>query len=200
LRSDCCRGEKENFRIEQVLTPGKYYVEVKGAGSRTTGAYRLHLEGPDFNPFEPGQCTWYVYNRVKKDGWFLRFSEENGRNANKWWNMITNSEKRQVGNPGDIMIFDEWSGSDVGHVLYVTSSGLWNGKRAWTVRHANWNNEKLENDFGQTVVDTIDNANIKQCTFVEDKNGIKLLGKDARNNKEILGNTSYPLKGFLSGK
>src|SRR3990172_7440269 len=39
-------GEENNFRIDIELTPGTYYVMVKGAYYDTTGSYELYAEGP----------------------------------------------------------------------------------------------------------------------------------------------------------
>ena len=50
LESDRYSGEDDNFRIERSLTPGTYYVMVRGGYDYTTGNYELHLEGPGVTP------------------------------------------------------------------------------------------------------------------------------------------------------
>lgn len=38
-------GDGDNFRIDRLLWPGKYYVRVTSSLTATTGSYSLHLEG-----------------------------------------------------------------------------------------------------------------------------------------------------------
>ena len=38
-------GDGDNFRIDRLLWPGKYYLRVASSLSATTGSYTLHLEG-----------------------------------------------------------------------------------------------------------------------------------------------------------
>jgi len=141
------------------------------------------------NPLPTGECTWYVDGKTDGNGWDLIFSKNSGRDAYKWYtqNLITNASQGTIGNPGDIMVLNQGNFSSVGHVAFVIDNGLWNGKRAWTVRHANWSGT-----FGQTSVETVCGETIKQCTFVEDTPGnVKI------QNGESLGATAYPLLGFL---
>lgn len=53
LTHDNNDGDKDNFRIEYTLTPGLYYVEIKGDYSQTYGNYKFHISGPYAPP--PGQ-------------------------------------------------------------------------------------------------------------------------------------------------
>ena len=34
-----------DFRMEVTLSPGTYYLEVKGGDSNTVGSYKLHIDG-----------------------------------------------------------------------------------------------------------------------------------------------------------
>ena len=43
LTSDADSGEGNNFRIESTLTPGTYFIEVKGADMSVQGSYTLHI-------------------------------------------------------------------------------------------------------------------------------------------------------------
>ena len=42
LASDDDGGSDNNFRIEHTVTPGTYYIRVRGYGSSTTGSYTVH--------------------------------------------------------------------------------------------------------------------------------------------------------------
>ena len=47
LATDDDSGANFNFRIERILTPGTYFIQVSGAHSSTAGDYTLHVEGRD---------------------------------------------------------------------------------------------------------------------------------------------------------
>src|SRR5207249_243558 len=46
LDSDSDSGEDANFRLSAWLSPGTYYVLVRGQYNTTVGGYVLHVEGP----------------------------------------------------------------------------------------------------------------------------------------------------------
>lgn len=147
------------------------------------------------NGFPVGYCTWYVDGKTNANGWLLKFSKKG--NAYEWWSQVSNATQQgsNGGNAGDIMVLDKGSFSSVGHVAFVTSSGIYSktGTRAWTVRHANWTYPT-----GQTAVEKIDGYSITQCTFVLTKDGksVQIIYDEKRN---VL-SSPYPLKGFLHKK
>lgn len=147
------------------------------------------------NPLPAGQCTWGADGKTDRNGWDIVFRVSSGRDAYKWYtdNLILNAARGTIGYPGDLLIFNRSSaisGFGAGHVAFIISRGYWNGKRAWTVRHANW-----PGSFGQTVVETHCGYQIKQCTFVESSPGwVKI------QNGNSLGATAYPILGFLYKK
>ena len=51
-------GAGNNFRIEESVEPGTYYVEVRGYASSTTGAYELRVSAADADepPVSDGEC------------------------------------------------------------------------------------------------------------------------------------------------
>ena len=52
VASDDDGGESLNFRIEALLRPGDYYVQVSPFSSDTTGSYNLHAEGTPLSAVE----------------------------------------------------------------------------------------------------------------------------------------------------
>lgn len=166
--------------------------------SWSVGRYNTSSGETKSYPLPSGQCTWYVDGKTDRNGWDLVFKVTSGRDAYKWYanSLISNAKQGTIGYPSDIMVFNKGKdskGNDyshgVGHVAFIVSRGYWNGKRAWTVRHANWSG------VGQTKVDTVCDKPINQCTFVESSSGwVKIL------NGKSLGDTAYPLLGFLYKK
>lgn len=134
-------------------------------------------EGWSPNGFSKGQCTWWVDGRANEKGWRLNFSQNYGRNAYKWWDMVTNAGKNQVGSKGSIMVMDRWVGNDYGHVLYVEDM-LTSGSK-WKVSHAN---------FGAGSI----------CRYVEGV-PIRLVTatKSGSSRVSLGGASTYPLRGFL---
>ena len=55
LAADENRGEGTNFRIERLLVPGTYFIQVSGANASVSGRYTLHVEGE--TTVEPGSMT-----------------------------------------------------------------------------------------------------------------------------------------------
>ncbi|TLM65377.1 MAG: CHAP domain-containing protein [Deltaproteobacteria bacterium] len=148
------------------------------------------------NPLPAGECTWLVDGLADRMGWDLIFSRKYGRDACLWYaeNLVTNAKRGTIGYPGDIMVFNSGLFSSVGHVAYVVGKSTWNGKRAWTVRHANW-----KSSTGQKEVYKIDNRRILECTFVEvSPNKVSVLYRSG--GRELLASTKYPLLGFLYKK
>jgi hypothetical protein len=98
-----------------------------------TTAYAAWTGSP--NGFAVGQCTWFADGRCAESGWRLNFSQNSGRDARRWYDLVTNGQR--VANPrnGAIMVLDSWSGNSAGHVAYVEA--ITNGGR-WRVSHANW--------------------------------------------------------------
>jgi hypothetical protein len=107
----------------------------------------MDIRGEHWSPngFPVGQCTWYVDGRVKQyfSGWKLNFSSSSGRDAYKWWTMVTNMHQgnaRFTGSyKGEVMVLNQWTGNPYGHVAFVESSSAdSNGGKYWTVTHANF--------------------------------------------------------------
>lgn len=153
------------------------------------------------NGFPTGQCTWYADGKAASKGWKLKFAKSRS-DAYNWYKKgyIVNAAQGTIGLPGDLLIFGngndsngrDYSKGHHGHVAYIISRGYWNGKRAWTVRHANWGA-----GFGQWVVtnERPCGVQITQCTFVEYKPGwVKIQSGNS------LGSTGYPISGFLYKK
>ena len=132
------------------------------------------------NGFPKGQCTWYVDGRVYKDGWKLKFTQSYGRNAYKWWDMVTNANKGQLGLHGDILVLNKWGSNPYGHVAYVESST--SGKK-WNVTQANW---KSGNPLKYIEGYPIYTGSFKKVAT----------GKVNFNG----GSSTYPLRGFLYKK
>lgn len=99
----------------------------------TTTAYAAWPGSP--NGFSVGQCTWFVDGRCAESGWTLKFSQNWGRDARRWYDLVTNGRRAQYPQYGAIMVVDGWDGNSAGHVAYVEA--LTNGGR-WRVSHANW--------------------------------------------------------------
>lgn len=79
-----------------------------------------------FNTFPTGQCTWYVFGRVKeKQNITLSFSETSGRDAQKWPELLTPGRYEKISLPqaGAIAVWMIKSGDtpaqDLGHVAYI---------------------------------------------------------------------------------
>ena len=133
------------------------------------------------NNFPVGQCTWYTDGRVYQNGWRLQFTQSYGRDAYKWWDMVTNANKGQLGYPGDIMVFSKSSNLPYGHVAYVEST-IVAGKK-WNVLHVNW--------ARGTVIGTKCGYNIRRVTVEKMSTGKVRVGGSS---------TTYPLSGFLYRK
>jgi hypothetical protein len=133
------------------------------------------------NGFPIGQCTWYADGRVKDNGWLLSFSQNYGRDAYKWWYLVSNAYKGQEGHPGDIMVFAKSSSLPYGHVAYVESTQI-TGKK-WTVLHANWSRG--------TVIGTLCGYNIRRVTVEKKSNGQVSVGGSS---------TTYSISGFIYQK
>jgi len=134
------------------------------------------------NGFPRGGDSWYVDGRVYQDGWKLRFSQNPGNESYKWWDLITNANKRELGKHGDIMVLNRWNDGTgkYGHVAYVESStNLTFDNPSWTVTHTNWPGTK---------VGEIEGVNINKGTFTKVS-----AGKVNYNG----GSSQYPLRGFL---
>jgi surface antigen len=130
------------------------------------------------NGFPKGQCTWYVDGRTKEySGWILKFSQNYGRDAYKWWDMVTNAKKGQLGYRGDVMVFNKWTGNPYGHVAFVESS---TPGSTWNVSHANWTTG--------SPVRYIEGYPIYNATFAKSSTGyVKRSGSSS----------VYPVRGFL---
>jgi surface antigen len=165
----------ENFPAQPIANEGDVIAITD------TDAAGIHGSAWSPNNFPKGQCTWYVDGKVKESsGWILKFSQSSGRDAYKWWDMVTNANKGQSGYKGDIMVFNKWSGNSYGHVAFVESSTP--GSK-WNITHANWKTG--------SSVRTIENYPIYAATFVKGNSGyVKLSG----------GSAQYPLRGFLYKK
>jgi hypothetical protein len=161
-----------------------------GRYGHVDGSGKIVIDGR--NPLPTGECTWFADGSTDRNGWDLVFRVSSGRDAYLWYvnRLILNSKLGTIGLPGDLLILNRSttiSGLSHGHVARIVSSGYWNGKRAWTVRHANWTGT-----YGQTNVESHCSRTIKQCTFVESSPGwVKI------QNSSSLGATAYPLAGFL---
>ena len=55
LAADENSGEGTNFRINRLLVPGTYFIQVSGASGSVSGRYTLHVEGE--TTVEPGSMT-----------------------------------------------------------------------------------------------------------------------------------------------
>ena len=137
------------------------------------------IQGAGWSPngFPRGQCTWWADGRANERGWRLRFSSTSGRNAYKWWDMVTNANKGQLGLSGDIMVLDRWTGNAYGHVGIVETS-VTRGS-SWKVSHANWN--------AGSVFRYVEGVPIRMASVKKVSPGRVSFG----------GTSSYPLRGFL---
>ncbi len=140
-----------------LIIPQSYARQIPGALAglepialqEVTDEEAAAVRGEAWSPngLPAGQCTWYVDGKVYKDGWRLKFSQNYGRHAYKWWDLVTNANKGQLGLHGDIMVLNKWDGNQYGHVAYVESS---TPGQKWDVSHANWyGNYKTQNIDGK---------------------------------------------------
>jgi len=132
------------------------------------------------NGFSAGQCTWYCDGRANESGWRLKFSQTSGRDARRWYDLVTNGYCAAGARAGSIMVLDGWSGNPAGHVAYVESVQS-NGR--WTVTHANWP--------GGTTVRTISGVPIRQVQF-------ELVPGSTTRVRIVGGTSSFPLRGFIA--
>ena len=65
IAEDDDRGSGANFRIEQFLQAGSYYVEVTSSGGNQSGAYQLHIELGNVSIYRPDMWTGPSRSRMK---------------------------------------------------------------------------------------------------------------------------------------
>lgn len=141
------------------------------------------------NGFPRGQCTWYADGRWKeRHGFKLKFSISSGRDAWKWYDIVTNVGKGTAyythDYAGEIMVLNRWSGNNYGHNSFVESSVADStGGRKWNVTHVNWN----KNDPSSR---SIEGVRVTKKTFYRVNYNTVSTGGTAR----------YPLRGFLYKK
>lgn len=133
------------------------------------------------NGFPPGQCTWAADGYANQSGWLLKFSQSYGRDAWKWWDLVTNANQGQLGYPGDILVLNKSKTLPYGHLFYIEKT-LDVGKK-WVGLHANW----AVGDY----VTTICGYTIRRVTIEKKSNGEVTVGG---------GKTTYPIRGFLYKK
>lgn len=77
--------------------------------------------GSPTNPFERGQCTWYVFGRVlETSGSSLQFTRENNRGAELWAQLLSPEYRRTMApEAGAIAVWKHKTIADFGHVAYV---------------------------------------------------------------------------------
>lgn len=194
-------------------SPGNSYFDSRVQLGVTSKYFRLKTGNTDIawskgywknannvlrsSPFAKGECTWYVDGKTASNDWRLVFKAKPGRNPIDWYRkkQISNGSNATNGYPGDIMIIGLGS---TGHAAFVTSNGYWNGRRAWTVRQANWPGP---NHTGQTWVERSCNVRIEQCTFAEYRSGeVKVINYNTAQKKGVLAGAGYPLIGFIHKK
>jgi surface antigen len=126
------------------------------------------------NGFSVGYCTWYVdWRAYQQLNWKLKFSVSSGRDAWRWWDIVTNAGRGQEGHVNDIMVFGAWTGNPYGHVAWVENM-ITKGSK-WQVEHANWRG------FNIISKETFQRVN---------SSSVQLSG----------GKQTYPLRGFLYKK
>ena len=88
--------------------------------------------------FERGECTWAADLLSSYGGWHLEFSQESGRHAEKWPDLLMNGMPTPYPEVDALMIFDIQPGirghGHVSYVIHVTGSKFW-------VMHSNWPDE-----------------------------------------------------------
>lgn len=85
--------------------------------------------------FPTGECTWYVYERAKEDGWTLWFSTNSDRHAYRWWDIVYWAYRTSSPVGGSVMVLDRWDSNPYGHVAWVERS---NNNDQWYVTHCNF--------------------------------------------------------------
>lgn len=155
-------------------------VAVAIVTAMVTTAYAAWPGSP--NGFSKGECTWYADGRCAESGWTLRFSQNYGRDARRWYDLVTNGSCAAGPRAGAIMVLDGWSTNPAGHVSYVEA--VLNGGTRWRVTHANWN-------VGGTVVRTIDGVQIRQHEF-------EFVPGTTNQVRTVGGSRTYPLRGFIA--
>jgi hypothetical protein len=162
-----------------------------GSAECITDTEAMNIRGEAWSPngFPGGQCTWYADGRWKEYyGVKLNFSITSGRDAWKWWDIVTNTGKGNAnftGNyAGEIMVLNKWTGNPYGHVAFVESSKAnASGGTQWYVTHANWSNSDAK-------VRTIEGYRITAKTFY----------RVSSSRVNTGGSAQYPLRGFLYKK
>lgn len=140
------------------------------------------IQGTGWSPngFSKGQCTWWTDGRANENGWRLKFAQSYGRDASKWWSLVTNAGQSQYGLKGNIMVLAPWQGNSYGHVGVVESSVK--ADSSWKVSHANWN--------AGSAYRTVEGVQIRLASVSKVSPGRVSFG----------GASSYPLRGFLYKK
>lgn len=86
--------------------------------------------------FPKGECTWFVYNIAKENGWTIYFSINSYRDAHKWWDIVTNASyrSRTKSVPNSIMVIGKSVYTPYGHVAWTMHSS----SNQWYVYHSNF--------------------------------------------------------------
>lgn len=103
----------------------------------------LSVYADERNPFDKGECTWFVFSKRPDAKTWLAPS---GNNAWRWANLAKNGGLKVDQHPqvGDIADWSKSCGGPYeakGHVAYVTAVNSVNGKTQITVDESNWNND-----------------------------------------------------------
>jgi len=115
--------------IRLYFISGLVAISATDAFSENAGNFHPPvLSGAEYksqmNPFAKsytGQCTWYVYGRVKEvQNIDLSFTADQGRDAFKWNELLVSDYPRlSEPKPGAIAIWKHKTKSDFGHVAYI---------------------------------------------------------------------------------
>lgn len=105
----------------------------------TTEAVAQRATSP--NGFVSPQCTWKADWNAADRGWRLQFSQSGGRDAWKWWTIISNAERSSAPRVDSIgVIHNARNGGegDSGHVFWVKSRTRTTAGYDLTISHSNW--------------------------------------------------------------
>jgi surface antigen len=158
---------------------GKSLLAFMLMAAMATTAYAAWSGSP--NGFSVGQCTWYADGRCAESGWTLKFSQTTGRDARRWYDLVTNGRCAVGPQAGTIMVLDAWGSNSAGHVAYVES--VLNGGKSWRVTHANF-------PF-TTKSRVLQGVQTWQADF-------EFVPGSTTKVRLVGGSTQYPLRGFIA--
>lgn len=113
-------------RANRWIVLSEIYTESNNGGSSISnrvGQIITNTNGywytNSINPFSRGQCTWYAFGRFGEvKNYRITFSQNSGRHAKNWYNLINNCGKGTTITPKCVAV-RLTGGGGYGHVVFV---------------------------------------------------------------------------------